>query len=193
MRAAELSSQPLTRPYWSVDRVGDRGRLVQVAGAIHSEDPATRAYVRCVRGLGKNADKPHYTVAADGETVRDNRTELTWERKPQNRDWTYADAKAYGETGGRRLPTAKELMTIYDSERIAAASSPTATDPARDLSAFPAGDLPRACYWSSTDFATVIPQLPADTSYVTICEPSGTLSAGDKIKPPERTRVRCVL
>jgi hypothetical protein len=94
-----------------------------------------------------SADAPagQYEVAAD--TVKDQKTGLTWQRNPDTKTRTWAEAKAYCESldvagGGWRLPRLKELLTIVDSTR---------GNPAIDPTAFPNTMLER--YWSATRYA----------------------------------------
>ncbi|HKO94283.1 MAG TPA: DUF1566 domain-containing protein [Polyangiaceae bacterium] len=113
-----------------------------------------------------------YTAATD--TVRDNRTGLTWRSAPLTA--TFSRSQASTECGrigsGWRLPTIAELQSIVDITR---------TSPAVDTTAFPS--TPSAFFWSSS------PMLK-DTSLgwgVDFSNGSTTFKA-----TTEAARVRCV-
>jgi hypothetical protein len=89
-----------------------------------------------------------YTTAAD--TVKDNKTGLTWQRVGPTTPYYWADAKTYcqalslgGFSSGWRLPTKKELETLVD--RRVASPGPTID------SAFP--NTPANAFWTSTPYA----------------------------------------
>ena len=112
------------------------GLLVMVFGALN---------------LSASADAPpgRYTVDADGLTVYDTQTGLTWQRDASSGQQTWAQAQttcaALIATLGDayRLPTIKELQTLVDYSAT--------TSPVLDPSAFP--DMPGTSFWSSTPFA----------------------------------------
>lgn len=80
-----------------------------------------------------------YTASTD--TVRDNRTGLTWRSAPLT--GSFGQSQAGTECGrigsGWRLPTIAELQSIVDITR---------TSPAVDATAFPS--TPNAFFWSSS-------------------------------------------
>lgn len=84
------------------------------------------------------ADAPAgmYTVTAD--TVKDNRTGLTWQRAASSQTMNWQAAQAYC-TNGWRLPNVRELQSLVDIRRAF---------PAIDISAFP--NTPEEAFWSSS-------------------------------------------
>jgi hypothetical protein len=74
--------------------------------------------VRCVRG-GVVPDGERYTV--DGDTVIDNRTRLVWRKNAPSQVYDATAARAYCSTLGEpwRVPTFKELLTLFDPSRKA--------------------------------------------------------------------------
>ncbi len=107
--------------------------LISVAGAARGNAPAGR-----------------YTITAG--TVYDTRTKLTWQQAVPSTTYSWADAKSYctsaalaaslGGTGWR-LPTVRELSTLFDASQTSGASI--------DQSAFPS--TPAAFFWTSTPVA----------------------------------------
>lgn len=91
---------------------------------------------------------PHGTVAT-ADTVYDNTTKLTWQRKPSATPLAWEAAQAYcasltrvgGFTSGWRLPTINELLSIVDFRAAA---------PAIDSTAFPG--TPSTFFWTSTPY-----------------------------------------
>lgn len=90
-----------------------------------------------------HADAPQgqYTITAD--TVRDTKSQLTWERNSGL--YTYAEAEAHCknlnlENATWRVPTMKELLTIVDDTR---------TNPSIDINAFP--NTPSTQFWTSSE------------------------------------------
>jgi hypothetical protein len=75
--------------------------------------------VRCVSSANdKGGTAPSYTL--DGEVIRDNISQLEWQRTPDSAARSWSDALAYCEGlglqgGGWRLPSLKELLTLVDS------------------------------------------------------------------------------
>jgi hypothetical protein len=108
-------------------------------------------YVRCARGPAGTPSPAippaRYTIG--GGTVYDQKTGLTWQQTVSSQAFAWVDAKAYcanldaGVTGGWRLATAKELLTLVDVAR--------STVPTIDCDAFP--DAPADREWSATPFA----------------------------------------
>jgi hypothetical protein len=93
-----------------------------------------------------NAPPGRYTVA--GGIVYDTKTKLTWQQAVPATTYTWSDAMTMCSTlnlggTGWRLPTVKELMTIYDVTQP--------TSPAIDSTAFPG--TPAGHFWSSTPLA----------------------------------------
>jgi hypothetical protein len=114
--------------------------------------------VRCVRA-GSNspslatdgsAPTPARYAIANG-TVYDMKTKLTWSQATSASPYAWADAKTYcaslslNATGGWRLPTTGELLTIVDVARSSA--------PAIACAAFP--DASSNALWSSTPTASL--------------------------------------
>lgn len=88
-----------------------------------------------------------YTLAVD--TVKDNKTALTWQRAVPSSTYTHTNAASYcqglslgGFSSGWRLPTKKELETLVD-RRV--------TNPSIDSTAFPSTPLEE--FWTSTPSA----------------------------------------
>jgi hypothetical protein len=108
-------------------------------------------FVRCARSpAGTPASSvPPARYAVGSGTVYDNKTGLTWQQTVSSQTFAWADANAYcasldaGVSGGWRLPTAKELLTLVDVAR--------STLPALDCDAFPGASTDRE--WSATPFA----------------------------------------
>ena len=98
-----------------------------------------------------------YTVSANGQEVKDNKTQLIWRRCPEGMTWSgdtcagsasamthqaalQQAASQAADTGvAWRLPNVKELASIVDRSR---------SNPAIDTSAFPA--TPSNAFWSSS-------------------------------------------
>jgi hypothetical protein len=87
------------------------------------------ADVRCVRAPSPPAAGPCYTVGA--ATVRDNNTRLTWQRTAPSTLVDFDGAQQYCaaldlDGTGWRVPTPKELLTIFDDAIASARLDPTA-------------------------------------------------------------------
>jgi hypothetical protein len=87
------------------------------------------AAVRCVRAPSPPVPGPCYTI--DGETVRDNNTKLTWQRTAPSMTADFNGAQSYCAAldlngAGWRVPTPKELLTIFDDAIATARLDPTA-------------------------------------------------------------------
>jgi hypothetical protein len=96
--------------------------------------------VRCVRAEPRTeAPKDRYEIA--GDTVKDRFTELTWQRQPDTKTFTWDGAAKHcqGLGAGWRLPGAKELLTLVDPRRVS---------PAIDTDAFPNTLADK--YWSAS-------------------------------------------
>lgn len=97
-----------------------------------------------------NAPAGRYTNS--GGTVYDTRTKLTWQQAVPATTYAWADAKSYcgsaalaaslGGTGWR-LPTVRELSTLFDASQT--------SGPSIDQGAFPS--TPAAFFWTSTPVA----------------------------------------
>jgi hypothetical protein len=150
------NSSPGTGNYWLVDfSQGDN---------ISSSPSSTGANVRCVLSFASGQVSPvgdaspldtsappgRYTYAggiiSSSKTVEDNVSGLTWERNGSTNTVTLAAAKSHCVglsigtlTGGWRLPTTKELMTLIDF---------STGGPAADVTAFP--DMESDNYWSTS-------------------------------------------
>ena len=128
---------------------------------------------------GHDGDQPSYTTSADGLTVDDNVTGLTWTQSPDwdgdgdidaNDKFTWGDAQAYVDTlnaqnyGGYsdwRLPSIKELYSLIDFSGITGMTVATAIPYIdTDYFAFGYGDeavgqrIIDAQYWSSTEYVS---------------------------------------
>ncbi|TAN71527.1 MAG: DUF1566 domain-containing protein [Methylobacter sp.] len=97
-----------------------------------------------------------YTVSANGQEVKDNKTQLTWRRCPEGMNWSVntcigsasamthqaalqeAASQAVSTGVAWRLPNVKELSSIVDRSR----SNPS------DTTAFPV--TPSNAFWSSS-------------------------------------------
>jgi hypothetical protein len=99
--------------------------------------------VRCVlRQPIAQAD--HYAIAAD--TVRDNRTQLIWQRAVAQQAMEWAVAVSYcqmldlgGFSSGWRLPRLAELLSVVDF---------SSSTPGIDVSAFP--NIPQDYFWTAS-------------------------------------------
>ncbi|TAL51535.1 MAG: DUF1566 domain-containing protein [Methylovulum sp.] len=98
-----------------------------------------------------------YTVSANGQEVKDNKTQLVWRRCPEGMSWSVntcagsasylthqaalqqATSEAAGTGVAWRLPNVKELASIVDRSR---------SYPAIDTLTFPA--TPSSAFWSSS-------------------------------------------
>lgn len=87
-----------------------------------------------------------YTVRAQGETVYDTQTTLTWQLGISEEAMTWNEALGYCAGLSLadldwHLPTRAELLTLVD---------PTEHGPAVDRAAFP--DTPRGWFWSASKY-----------------------------------------
>ena len=90
-----------------------------------------------------DAPPGRYTYPMDG-IVNDTKTKLSWQRAPDAMQRIQFDAQSYCSSltlasGGWRLPTRAELLSLADRSRRAPAIDPTA---------FP--DTPTGGFWTST-------------------------------------------
>lgn len=142
--------------------------------------PTARALWLVLLGSGAaRAEAPpsHYTIT--NSSVRDNATQLIWERSPDQVMRSWAAAKMYCETLGLeaatwRLPTLKELLTIIDPVQTPA--------PVIDVKAFPSTQA--NIYWSATEWV-------ANPTHAWTVD----FSQGNSAKDHEKTEpgyVRCV-
>lgn len=128
--------------------------------------------------LGARGDAPPGRYIITAETVRDNRTQLTWQRAvaPSVYSWdaakSYCTGLALAGQSGWRLPTRRELLSIADRTR---------STPAIDAVAF--ANTPADLFWTASPYAGK----PGDAWYVYfdvgLSGSSGTAST---------YRVRCV-
>lgn len=141
--------------------------------------------VRCVRGL----PAPAPALALEGEVALDPRTGLRWQRRvatPGPVTWTEAlvacqSAKTEGRLGWR-LPSARELETLYDVRASRAPSWRTAAFPIDDVGL----GAPTRATWTSTD----VPSSSSPTELVVDFTPErATTSLGREAT----ALVRCVL
>ena len=112
---------------------------------------AALAVLAFTPALWAAAPLDQYTVATD--TVKDNKTGLTWQRAVPATRYPWADAKTYcsslnlgGYASGWRLPTKRELETLIDHRSDYGY-------PTIDTTAFPG--TPQDVFWTSTPFAGV--------------------------------------
>ena len=128
---------------------------------------------------GYDGNQPSYATSADGLTVDDNVTGLTWTQNPNwdgdgdidtNDKFTWGDAQAYVDTlnaenyGGYndwRLPSIKELYSLIDFSGVTGMTVATAIPYIdTDYFAFGHGDeasgerIIDAQYWSSTEYVS---------------------------------------
>ncbi len=109
-------------------------------------------------------DAQYESFTSDDKTIKDRKTLLEWERAVlRNSDHTVADfncgSQAFqGLGGGGRLPTIKELHTIFDEEphrEYVVTPSPKYVAKHLDQSAFDAEFSPvDLSYWSQTPTGT---------------------------------------
>jgi hypothetical protein len=116
-------------------------------------------YLTGLLGILPIAAFAQLNISADGVTVADSKTTLTWKRCVEGMNWdgtsctgtpatfTHDGAlqQAASQAGaGWRLPNVKELSSIVDK---------TAVNPAIDSVTFPA--TPASIFWSSSPFVTL--------------------------------------
>lgn len=96
-----------------------------------------------------HANAPSGRYAVSNSTVQDKKTGLVWAQGGNSATYTWSGAKGYcsGLGSGWRLPTAKELLSIWDIVQVDLAGAVTAIDNSVFLQT-QADD-----YWSSTSFA----------------------------------------
>jgi len=154
------------------------------------------AFVALVLGSTRAAadaptNPPQYdSFTQDDRTIKDLRTLLEWERAVLRNDTetnarVYCANTAFGGTGGGRVPTIKELLTLFDEEPHPeydiVPAPPRNIDKHIDQPAFDGTpvDLP---YWTST---------PAErtTRLWTLSFMDGAMTGAE---PSSRAHVRCV-
>ena len=161
---------------WCVDFAGRASAVIEVQSKLR---------VRCVRGLAE----PKPAASLEGEVVLDPRTGLRWQRRvatPAPVTWTEAllacqSARTEGRLGWR-LPSARELESLYDVRAV--------SGPAWRTSVFPADEmglaLPSRVTWSSTEALAAASQAVVVVDFT---PEHATATLG-----PEATAlVRCVL
>jgi hypothetical protein len=111
-----------------------------VYGYSLADNAATGEYrVRCVRSnrvpAGVAKPSARYALDAANDLVSDARTGLVWQRSASASTLTWSDAKTYctGLSGGFRLPSYKELLTLVDPLRDSPALDPIFASPAREF------------------------------------------------------------
>jgi hypothetical protein len=123
----------------------------------------TSKFLLCVAALTAalapevNAIAPAGRYVVSNGTVKDTKTGLTWQQQiTSNVCWAAASSYCSAQSGGWRLPTARELLTLFDYS--------ASTDPMIDLTAFPnTPDTLAGIFWSST-------QVGGDSStHVEVC------------------------
>jgi hypothetical protein len=109
-------------------------------GLSDYEDAKKPHLVRCVRSVTTRTGTPadRYKLDREADTVTDQRTKLIWQRSLGATFENHAEAEAYCQDRGARLPSRRELLTLIDPSR-----PPPAIDPL-----FP--DIPKAGFWTST-------------------------------------------
>jgi len=149
--AADPVAFPNTPPekFWSSQRdVTNTGlgwfAFLKTGGVYVGDDIIRTAHARCVRGPSScgDPDVSAYSVADD--TARDTKTGLTWQRVVEHDNYTWKDAIARcsslgSNSGGWRLPSLRELLTLVDV---------THAEAAIDATAFP--NTPSEFFWSSS-------------------------------------------
>jgi hypothetical protein len=105
------------------------------------------AVVAVVLTASAEASAPAGRYTTTGGTVFDTKTKLTWQQTAPAGAYAWAPAKTYCQTlslagTGWRLPTRKELQTIFDYSQ---------SNPSIDPTAFPATTV--ASFWSSSPLA----------------------------------------
>lgn len=86
-----------------------------------------------------------YLASLGANTVTDTRTKLVWRRFIEPGMYTWEEAKARC-SGGFRLPSYKELLTLVDPTRSRPAISPVFRGTSE------AEDTPSASFWTSSPF-----------------------------------------
>jgi hypothetical protein len=152
---------------------------------VVSVDPGTEQHnARCVRG-GQSTQANHYATppdAGDAGTVQDTATGLTWYQGFSPTTYSWSDAPGYCTSlpnGKWRLPSLRELQTIYDDSRWNDQDAgPGSVDPI----AFPGLPTPPECFWTSSKVGA------ADQAW---CVHFGTGYA-NPVAESTQLRVRCV-
>jgi hypothetical protein len=117
-------------------------RRIREGAAAIGLDAVLLARVRRGRPSCTDVDVSAYSMA--GDIAHDNSTGLTWQRRVEHDNYTWKDAGSHcsrldPNTGGWRLPSVRELLSLVDVSRV---------EPAIDTSAFP--DTPSEFFWSSS-------------------------------------------
>lgn len=123
---------PATGSHWIVSFEG--------GGSLANSNASDQLFVRCVRGQAPASGRPAQRYVADmlNNTVLDKATGLVWERAASGLMFDNAGAIAHCASRRLRVPTSKELLTLFDPSLAAPAIR----------SSFP-GAL-TSSYWSST-------------------------------------------
>lgn len=141
---------PSTGFYWTAAPTGwapDKAWSSQASsGDLWWKSKSEAGLARCVRGTAPIAPDAHLVVEKGGDTVRDIRTGLQWQRaepelfvqQPGGIDYC-ADLVLAGHDDWR-LPDIRELVWLADRSR---------TEPTIDVTAFPSATAAKA-YWSAT-------------------------------------------
>ena len=146
--------------------------LVTIASTVQNSN-----IIRCVRGGPTTSPLTRYDVV--GGAARDVRTGVVWQVTPLATTMLLADAKLaceslpLGGTGGWRLPSVRELVSLVDESREVAPLAPALFQPG-----------PTARFWSSTTRAT-----PATANFAV---DFGTANVHQEDFTMEKLSVRCV-
>lgn len=115
----------------------------------------------CIKGQAESTPSSEFTVIEDGSLVRHTRTTLEWQRcslgqtwnakgntcdgKPKQQSWDRATKLAAGLTGGWRIPSGEELLSIVEKCHYSPSINPQV---------FP--NTPGGLFWSaSTDLGGI--------------------------------------
>lgn len=140
--------------FWTNSQVqfvaDEQAYAVSFAGGHTQAYKVAKPYaVRCVHSEYRLAGTPddRYRVDAAADTVTDLRTQLTWQRSPNEASVDHAGAESYcqGLSGGFRLPTMKELSTIYNPDQVRTPSVPAVFYPNA-----PKDEELMAAYWTTS-------------------------------------------
>jgi hypothetical protein len=126
---------------------------------------------RCVRAVVPAPAEPRFTLGAGGEEVTDNWTKLTWQKRQTGSYYTEGTALANYCVAPFRLPSAKELITLFDP-RVQA----------------PLPHIDTTLFSMDTDFLWSSTQRPGTTTRMRVDYVPGFATLG----PGYDSRVRCV-
>lgn len=147
--------------FWTASEtlaLGDEDAIcVSFAGGFTNTAPTFMPYeVRCVRselrvaGVPSERYQPH-----DDDTIEDLRTRLIWQRSPSEGSLDFAGAEAYCHGLGNdfRLPTLKELSTLFDPAGVIPGGRILPRQPSVPLIFYPTAPQDRqviVAYWTTS-------------------------------------------